>query len=84
MLEVSGTGSSPSVMTVVHRGFFLHQIYFKPAHKDSLEFEDTGEVLRPLHMFSGMDVLAIEYITESYLRFIYESFHKDNDHALEQ
>lgn len=35
-------------------------------------------------MFSGMDVLAIEYITESYLRFIYESFHKDNDHTLEQ
>lgn len=44
MLEVSGTGSSPSVMTVVHSGFFLHEIYFKPAHKDSLEFEDTGEV----------------------------------------
>lgn len=30
-----------------------------------------------------MDVLAIEYVTESHVRFIYDSFHKGNDHSLE-
>lgn len=59
MLEVSWTGRSPSVVTVVHTGFFLSQIHFKPAQKDASESEGTRvEAQRP--MLSGMDVLAMD------------------------
>lgn len=73
------------MVTVVHSGLLLSQTHFKPAHKDSLESEDTGvEAETFTYMLSGMGVLAIECVTEMHLRFISVSFHKDTDHSLEQ
>lgn len=35
-------------------------------------------------MLSGMSILATEYVSWLHLRFIYDCFHKDTDHSLEQ